>query len=213
MKKSFVALAMVALMANGAEAGTRAASGAQAGPTIVQLYDSAAGIRLGAAAADTVGGQRVAMGSPAADSGGVDDILREVRLWGDGLFGAFMIVLLLFVVSPAVILSLLFHFIWKVRKQKMHLAEVALEKGVPLPDGLVGERLEQVEVVWRKGIRNVSVGLGLVCIFAFVGWGWSIGVALFVTIYGVGQMVIARTSAANGRKACGGGRNGETERG
>lgn len=139
--------------------------------------------------------------SVSMDSDSVDDMMKHFSLWNNGLFGALLLSLVMFVLAPVAVLALLFYFIYKSRKQKMRLAEMAMEKGQPIPGTLVREQLEPVEVIWRKGIKNVSVGLGLACLFYFMDFDLGIGVGLLLGFYGAGQIVIARTSAARKDKA------------
>ena len=79
---------------------------------------------------------------------------------------------------------------------------MAMEKGQPIPGGIVREGLEPAELVWRNGIKNVSVGLGLSCLFGIMNFDLGIGLAVLLTFYGVGQMVIARTSASKKGRDC-----------
>ena len=138
--------------------------------------------------------------SVSMDSDSMEEVARRMMGFTGEAAIAIVAILVIFFLAPVGVLALLFWFIYKNRKQKLRLAELAMAKGQPLPDSLAPGRLEPAELVWRKGIRNVSVGLGLACLFAFMEWGWAIGIALFVAIYGGGQMVIARTSAAKKRE-------------
>lgn len=51
------------------------------------------------------------------------------------------------------------------------------------------------EWLWRRGIRNLAIGLGIALLFLCMGAKAITGVGLLIACYGGGQMVMARTSA------------------
>lgn len=116
------------------------------------------------------------------------------------MLGVAMVILIVFVFSPVAILALLFYFIYKSRKQKLKLAEIAMQNGQSMPDGLLKPTVMPDEQMWRKGIKNIFLGIGLMFLFGFMGFERGIGIGFLVLFYGAGQAVIARTSASrNGR--------------
>lgn len=189
-------------MAIGSAAQAAAGTAAAQAMASVTLTADTAGIDAFSDTTDTAAAiiPHSATYSVSMDSGSMEEMARRMMGFGSDALIAIVAILVIFFAAPVGVLALLFWFIYKNRKQKMRLAEMAMAKGQPIPDGLVRERPEPAELVWRKGIRNVSTGLGLACLFAFMEWGWAIGIALFVAIYGGGQMVIARTSAAKKQK-------------
>lgn len=202
MKRQITALAACALLALGFTTVSAATTAAALPPASVSATADTAGIDAYSDTTDTATAiiPQSTTYSVSMDSDSMEEMVdRMTGFTGEALI-AIVAILVIFFLAPVGALALLFWFIYKNRKQKARLAELAMEKGQPLPEGLAPGRLEPVELVWRKGIRNVSIGLGLACLFAFMEWGWAIGIALFVAIYGGGQMVIARTSAAKGRK-------------
>ena len=205
MKKLIVALAaMAALWTVLPPASAAGAASAKAEPA-AQAQADTAGIE---AFSDTTGAgtaQPVAHSSYSVSvSGGAsDDMVERMSDFTSDAVITIVAILVMFFVAPVGILALLFYFIYKSRKQKLRLAEMAMAKGQPLPGGLLREQAEPAELVWRRGIRNVSVGLGLACVFYFFGMDFFVGIALFVAIYGGGQLVIARTSGGKTRKTGG----------
>lgn len=202
MKKLIVALASMAALwtvlppASAAGAASAKAAQAQADTAGIEAFSDTTGAGTAQPAAHS-------SYSVSVDAATVDSLLKDRPWFANDMFGVFMILLLVFVLAPLLILGLLFYFIYKSRKQKLRLAEMAMEKGQPLPGGLLREQAEPAELVWRRGIRNVSVGLGLACVFYFFGMDFFVGIALFVAIYGGGQLVIARTSGGKTRKTGG----------
>ena len=93
-----------------------------------------------------------------------------------GMVNTLLILLIIFVISPVAILIVLFYFIYKSRKQKLQLVE------------------SNDDILWRKGIKNVFVGIGLMFLFGFMDISTGIGIGFLVLFYGAGQAVIARTS-------------------
>ena len=60
-----------------------------------------------------------------------------------GMFFVLGVLLILFVLAPLVIIIALFYFINKNRKQKMKLAQMAMQQGQPIPDQLLEEQADR----------------------------------------------------------------------
>ena len=129
------------------------------------------------------------------DEDGMDRMTRGFSWLADGLIGTLLILLIIFVFSPVAVIAVICYFIYKNRKQKMQLAEMAMKNGQKIPEDIVSRRHQTDDELWGKGIKNIFTGLGLVCLFAFMGFDTGKGIACLVICYGVGQAVIARTSA------------------
>lgn len=67
------------------------------------------------------------------------------------------------------------------------LAQKAIETGQPIPENLCGKQAVPAADLWRTGIRNVSIGAGLVLMFAIWGSAFLVGIGALVLCYGVGQ--------------------------
>lgn len=106
-----------------------------------------------------------------------------------------LLILLVILLSPFIILALILRFIIKRHNDQVTLAEKAMETGQPIPEELKGVDKQDDEYLWRRGIRNVAIGVGMVIMF----WIWNStmlsGLGALVLCYGLGQMAIARTSA------------------
>lgn len=126
---------------------------------------------------------------------GLNDMLDSMGETPEYMF-VLSILIILFVLCPMAIITLICYFIYRFRKQRLQLAEMAMRNGQPIPEDTKPKRVETADDYWRSGVRNVAVGLGLAVLFYCVfGFGVFVGIGLFVAIYGAGQMVIARTTA------------------
>ena len=106
-----------------------------------------------------------------------------------------LLIILLIALSPFILLALIMRFIIRRHNDRITLAEKAMETGQPIPEELKTVDKQDDEYLWRRGIKNVAIGIGLALMF----WIWKstmlMGVGALVLCIGIGQMVIARTSA------------------
>lgn len=107
---------------------------------------------------------------------------------------------LLIVLSPFLFVGLILYLISRRKNREYKIVEKAVESGQPIPQDLLRKKLESNEVIWQKGIKNIAIGIGLMVMFAFIEMDLGIGIGALVAFYGVGQAVIARTSAEKKRK-------------
>jgi len=107
--------------------------------------------------------------------------------------------LVLFVLSPLAIIIALFYFINKSRKQKMQLAQMAMQNGQPIPQELLNEARDSTDELWQKGVRQVFLGIGLMCFLGYTAGKVGLGIGLLVALIGVGKLVIVKTSGKNNR--------------
>lgn len=126
-----------------------------------------------------------------ADLGGIGGVIIAIF---------FVLLCLLVVLSPFILVGLILYFGLRSRNQKYKLAEKAMEKGQPIPQELLRSAGMSDEVLWRKGIQHICIGLGLAVFFYFLAAGRLAGIGWLVFFCGVGQAVIARTSAARRNK-------------
>ena len=114
-----------------------------------------------------------------------------------GILLAIFIVLmvLLFILFPFIILALLLRFIIKRHNDRVTLAEKAMESGQPIPEEIMSVDKQSEGYLWKRGIRNVAIGLGLMLMF----WIWNantlVGIGGLIFCYGVGQLIISRTGS------------------
>lgn len=113
-----------------------------------------------------------------------------------GILFAIFIVLIVFLCLffPFIILALLLRFIIKRHNDRVSLAEKAMESGQPIPDEIMSIDKQSEDYMWKRGIRNVAIGLGIMLMF----WMWDadtlVGIGGLIFCYGVGQLIISKTS-------------------
>ena len=113
-------------------------------------------------------------------------------MMGSMLF-ALIVITIIFVIAPVLIIGLLLFFIYKNRKQKMKLAEMAMRQGQPIPDQLLVEQQESDSNLWQKGLRQTFLGVGLLAFFGYVNSTIGIGIGILVTVIGLGKLAIVKT--------------------
>lgn len=124
-----------------------------------------------------------------------NDIFSNIGVEGMmGMTFVLMVLVIIFVISPVLILAVLFFFIYKNRKQKMKLAEMAMKQGQPIPDELLTESKSTDDDLWQKGLRQTFLGVGLLAFFGYVGSTVGIGIGILVTVIGLGKLAIVKTS-------------------
>jgi len=115
----------------------------------------------------------------------------------EGMMGmgfVLMVLIILFVLAPVLILAVLLFFIYKNRKQKMRMAEMAMKQGQPIPDELLVDHKETDDELWQKGLRQTFLGVGLLAFFAYVESTLGIGIGILVTVIGLGKLAIVKTT-------------------
>lgn len=112
------------------------------------------------------------------------------------LGGTFLVILVLFgiiiALMPLIIVALVIRYLVKRDKEHIRLAEKAMESGKPLNEEQMPLSKKSPDYMWRRGIRNVSIGVGLMIFFWFLGAESLAGIGGLVACLGVGQMVMVR---------------------
>lgn len=107
----------------------------------------------------------------------------------------FVLLCIITVLSPVILIAVILYLVFKRRNDRYRVIEKAMETGQPLPDDMKRGAIESNEVLWRKGVKNFFIGLGLIAVFVSFDIESLIGVGVLVALYGAGQGVIAKTSA------------------
>lgn len=106
-------------------------------------------------------------------------------------------ILTIFIFAPVLIIGLLCYYLYKSRKQKIRLAELALEKGQPIPDGVINDQKpkadpqvsdeSQDKANAARGIKYVFLGIGVALLGLCLDASAVIGIGLLVACMGAGQ--------------------------
>ena len=115
-----------------------------------------------------------------------------------GGFGALLatIIVLAVILAPFLIVAFIVYLIFKNRRQRYELAEKAMASGQQIPQELVRTERQSDDYLWKKGIKNIFVGIGLAILFKCLGADPLTGIGWLVALYGVGQAVISKTSSS-----------------
>lgn len=140
----------------------------------------------------------------------LDDVSDPIRLIAflsemGGVAGALIaitvaVVCLLVFLSPVWILALIIYFLTRNRNKKYKIIENAIEKGQPIPTELLRKNTSSNDRLWSAGIRHAAIGVGVVAFGMTVDASFFIGIGFILFFYGVGQAIVARTSAERRRK-------------
>ena len=171
-------------------------------PTGIEAYSDTASWDAASAADSTYYASTPYMDDDLDDFGSFVDFYKP--LFGMGGIAIAVIVcllVLLFLAAPLIAVILIVRHLIKQRNDRIALAEKALEHGQPIPSQLCEQALDTNEALWRKGIRNVSIGVGMIVMFYIWSSSMLMGIGALVACYGVGQLVIVRTTGGRPTEA------------
>jgi len=131
------------------------------------------------------------------------DFITMMKSLGDEALGpmlfALIVLLILFVIAPAVIIGLILYFIFRNRRERMRLAEMAMKNGQPIPEEAretPRRAVEEKDEVWQRGVRQSFFGVGLIVLLGMMIGKVGVGVGLLVLCIGLGNLFIARKEKA-----------------
>ena len=107
-----------------------------------------------------------------------------------------ILVMLLIAIAPFLVVIFIVYLVFKNRRQRYELAEKAMSSGQQIPQELVRTERQSDDYLWKKGIKNIFVGIGLAILFKCLGADPLTGIGWLVALYGVGQAVISKTSSS-----------------
>ena len=141
-----------------------------------------------------------------SSSGGslITDIFGDSGMM-EGLMGmtfVLAVVLIVFVISPLLILGLLLYFINRNRKQRLQMAQMAVQNGQPIPEQLLRESAAggqgDADSTYQSGMRQLFLGIGLMVFLGYAAGKVGFGIGALVFFMGLGKVVIAKTNRNNG---------------
>lgn len=110
-----------------------------------------------------------------------------------GMVIAIIAIVIIFLLAPLLIIIAIFYFVNKNRKEKMKLAQMAMEKGQPIPDELLNNVPDEVSDEYQKGMRQCFVGVGLMIFLAFAAGTIGFGIGALVFCIGLGKVFAAKS--------------------
>ena len=125
----------------------------------------------------------------------IDNFFDHFGLMQTGIAGMFfvlIVLLIVFVLSPLLIIIAVFYFINKNRKDKMRLAQMAMQQGQPIPDQLLKEQSPVGDEEYKSGIRQCFVGVGLMIFLWFAAGAVGFGIGALVFCIGLGKVIVAK---------------------
>ena len=130
----------------------------------------------------------------------VKSVLEEVfsDLDGSAVTGIFIVLgtlFIVFVLFPIIIIIAVIYFINRNRKDRIKLAQMAMEKGQPIPDELLKEKQASWDRSdYQTGLRQMFTGVGLAIFLGIVAGKVGFGIGALVFFIGLGKWFIARQS-------------------
>lgn len=115
-----------------------------------------------------------------------------------GMFFVLCVLLIIFVLAPVFIIIALFYFINKNRKEKMRLAQMAMQQGQPIPNQLLNDQKDDYGDEYQKGMRQCFIGVGLMVFLGFAAGHVGFGIGALVFCIGLGKVFAGKTA---GRRA------------
>jgi hypothetical protein len=106
---------------------------------------------------------------------------------------------ILFVMAPVLIIIALFYFINKNRKDKIKLAQMAVQQGQPIPEQLLENKQETVNDEYQKGLRQCFVGVGLMIFLGLTAGEVGFGIGALVFCIGLGKIVAGKMAEKKNR--------------
>ena len=144
------------------------------------------------------------------DNGGADDQwdddMEDFEFAFSKLFGSMnsslamslvfsvIVIVIVFVLSPLLIIFAIFYFVNKNRKQQMKLAQMAMEKGQPIPESLLEKPNKEIGDEYQKGLRQCFVGIGLAVFLGYAAGDIGFGIGVLVFFIGLGKVVAAKSA-------------------
>jgi hypothetical protein len=102
------------------------------------------------------------------------------------------------VLFPIIIIIAVVYFINRNRKERLKLAQMAMEKGQPIPEQLLKEEARENSDDYQKGLRQMFTGVGLAIFLGIVAGTTGFGIGALVFFIGLGKWYIARQARNTG---------------
>ena len=97
---------------------------------------------------------------------------------------------LCFIFAPLIIIFLILRYLYRRHQDRVKLMEMAMEKGVDIPESVRPIDKQSNEYLVKRGLRNAFLGLGLCVMFLIWEANFLAGIGALVFFYGAGQALI-----------------------
>ena len=120
-------------------------------------------------------------------------------VFGSGMLGVVVIFCvifgLLFILAPLIVFILLIRYLVLRHNDRIKLAEMAMEKGINVPESDRPIDKQSDEYLVKRGLRNVFLGAGLCAMFSWWDVDFLAGIGALIVFYGLGQTLIGSLPA------------------
>jgi len=190
MKKVFMTMALLLTIAGGIQAAGQEELKDSTSKDAIELYSDTTTTSQPAAADDDSDYDPMQAPSPLINQWINKMDGKDIA----GMLFVLAVIFIIFVLSPVLIIIALFYFLHRNRKEKMRLAQMAIQQGQPIPEGL----LKDQEDAWgqndyQKGMRQCFVGVGLMVFLGFTAGHVGFGIGALVFCIGLGKVFAAKT--------------------
>ena len=107
------------------------------------------------------------------------------------------ILFILFVLFPIIIIIGVVYLINRRRKERLKIAQMAMDKGQPIPDHLFKEEAAEVANDYQSGLRQMFTGVGLAIFLGILIGKIGFGIGALVFFIGLGKWFISREANVN----------------
>lgn len=126
------------------------------------------------------------------------DSTVEKHTWAAWTIAIIVIIFVfLLLLSPIIFIILLIWLVGRNRKQKVQMAQMAMEKGQPIPDQVLQQLEGEITDEYQKGLRQCFVGVGLAIFLGLVAEEVGFGIGALVFFIGLGKVIAAKTASKN----------------
>ena len=206
MKKYLFAIAMVLTLSMNADAAaqrhrhsprtTEQVDSTKNNPDAIEAFSDTTAVADSAVIDVQSGGSHVRIYGDDDVKGVMEQVFSSIT--GKDIAGVIIVLgvlFILFVLFPIIIIIAVVLFINRNRKERLKLAQMAMEKGQPIPDELLKEKRNPIiKDEYQTGIRQMFTGVGLAIFLGIVAGEVGFGIGALVFCIGLGKWFIARQS-------------------
>ncbi|MDE6011947.1 MAG: hypothetical protein K2G91_04350 [Prevotella sp.] len=111
-----------------------------------------------------------------------------------GMVFVLCLTFLVFVLAPVLIIGIILYFVYKNRREKIRLMEMAQKSGKGLPLNMMVAPNSQADALWNKGIKQVFLGAGLSFLLMVLLGKLGLAIGALIMLIGCGNLAIAQNA-------------------